>query len=68
MVVFKAMGFTSDREILEKICYDFEDYEMMELLKPSIEEAFYVQSQELALDYIGKRGTTVGVTKERRIK
>ncbi|KAJ3053563.1 DNA-dependent RNA polymerase II [Rhizophlyctis rosea] len=68
MVVFKAMGFTSDREILEKICYDFEDYEMMELLKPSIEEAFYVQSQDLALDYIGKRGTTVGVTKERRIK
>jgi len=33
--------------------YDYNDEEMMEALRPSIEEAQPVQSQELALDYIG---------------
>ena len=41
---------------------------MMELLKPSLEEAFVIQTQEVALDFIGKRGNSVGATKERRIK
>ncbi|KAJ3039907.1 DNA-dependent RNA polymerase II [Rhizophlyctis rosea] len=68
MIVFKAMGITSDKEILEHICYDFEDYEMLEALRPSIEEAFYAQSQETALDYIGKRGAHTGIQKERRLK
>lgn len=34
--------------------YDYNDTEMMEALRPSIEEAQPVQSQELALDYIGE--------------
>ena len=34
--------------------YDFRDTEMMNGLRPSIEEAQPVQSQELALDYIGE--------------
>jgi DNA-directed RNA polymerase II subunit RPB2 len=41
---------------------------MLEMLKPCIEEAFVIQDQDVALDFIGKRGTTVGVTKEKRIK
>ncbi|CEG83450.1 Putative DNA-directed RNA polymerase [Rhizopus microsporus] len=41
---------------------------MLEMLKPSIEEAFVIQDQDVALDFIGKRGTTVGATRERRIK
>ncbi|KAL0306867.1 UNVERIFIED_CONTAM: DNA-directed RNA polymerase II subunit RPB2 [Sesamum radiatum] len=41
---------------------------MMELLRPSLEEAFVIQNQQVALDYIGKRGSTVGVTKDKRIK
>ncbi|CAM6035376.1 unnamed protein product, partial [Sphagnum compactum] len=41
---------------------------MMELLRPSLEEAFVIQNQQVALDYIGKRGSTVGVTREKRIK
>ncbi|KAL3690175.1 hypothetical protein R1sor_016484 [Riccia sorocarpa] len=68
IVVFRALGFVADKDILEHICYDFSDTAMMELLRPSLEEAFVIQNQQVALDYIGKRGSTVGVTKEKRIK
>jgi DNA-directed RNA polymerase II subunit RPB2 len=67
-VVFRALGFVADKDILEHVVYDFDDHEMMELLRPSIEEAFVIQSQAIALDYIGKRGSAVGVTREKRIK
>ncbi|KAK7376096.1 hypothetical protein VNO78_34948 [Psophocarpus tetragonolobus] len=68
IIIFRALGFVADKDILEHICYDFSDTQMMELLRPSLEEAFVIQNQQVALDYIGKRGTTVGVTKEKRIK
>lgn len=68
VVVFRALGAVADRDILERICYDFNDHEMLSLLKPCIEEAFVIQGQDIALDFIGKRGTTVGVSRERRIK
>ncbi|EFJ26753.1 hypothetical protein SELMODRAFT_148107 [Selaginella moellendorffii] len=68
IVVFRALGFVADKDILEHICYDFSDTAMMELLRPSLEEAFVIQNQQVALDYIGKRGSTVGVTREKRIK
>ncbi|KAJ3360468.1 DNA-dependent RNA polymerase II, partial [Kappamyces sp. JEL0680] len=68
VVVFRALGIVADRDVLEHICYDFNDHEMLSLLKPCIEEAFVIQGREVALDYIGKRGTQTGVTKERRIK
>lgn len=68
IVVFRALGFVADKDILEHICYDFSNTAMMELLRPSLEEAFVIQNQQVALDYIGKRGSTVGVTREKRIK
>jgi len=68
VIVFRALGQVADRDVLEHICYDRNDYEMLELLKPSIEESFVIQDQDVALDYIGKRGTTVGATKDKRIK
>lgn len=43
MVVFRALGFVSDRDILEHIIYDFDDPEMMEMVKPSLDEAFVIQ-------------------------
>lgn len=54
-IVFRAMGFVNDKEVLQHIVYDFNDAEMMDLLRPSIEEAFFINSEQLALDYIGKR-------------
>uniref|UniRef100_A0A7M5VCZ8 DNA-directed RNA polymerase n=1 Tax=Clytia hemisphaerica TaxID=252671 RepID=A0A7M5VCZ8_9CNID len=68
MIVFRALGFVSDRDILEHIIYDFNDTEMMEMVKPSLDEAFVVQEQNVALNFIGTRGARPGVTKEKRIK
>lgn len=68
LILFRALGAVTDKDILEHIVYDFADVDMMEALRPSIEEAQPVQSQELALDYIGKRGAAVGVTKVKRIE
>ena len=31
-VVFRALGFVADKDILEHLVYDFEDHEMMQLL------------------------------------
>lgn len=42
--------------------------DMMEGLRSSIEEAQPIQSRDTALDYIGKRGSAVGVTRARRIE
>jgi DNA-directed RNA polymerase II subunit RPB2 len=53
---------------LEHILYDFRDQEMIDMLRPSLEEAFPVQDQNVAKDYIGKRGSTEGITKEKRIR
>lgn len=67
-VVFRALGVVSDKDILNHICYDSNDHEMLEMLKPCIEEAFVIQDQNVALDFIGKRGTTLGIRKESRIR
>lgn len=32
MIVFRALGFVADRDILEHIIYDFDDPEMMEMV------------------------------------
>ncbi|KAF2356716.1 RNA polymerase Rpb2 domain 7 [Trinorchestia longiramus] len=68
MIVFRALGFVADRDILEHIIYDFDDPEMMEMVKPSLDEAFVIQEQNIALNFIGGRGARPGVTKEKRIK
>ncbi|CAH8355207.1 unnamed protein product [Eruca vesicaria subsp. sativa] len=68
IIVFRALGFVADKDILEHICYEFGDTQMMEFLRPSLEEAFVIQSQQVALDYIGKRGALYGAPKQKRIK
>eukprot|EP01094_Clydonella_sp_ATCC50884_P008296 TRINITY_DN1766_c0_g1_i2.p1 TRINITY_DN1766_c0_g1~~TRINITY_DN1766_c0_g1_i2.p1 ORF type:complete len:1180 (-),score=381.56 TRINITY_DN1766_c0_g1_i2:113-3652(-) len=68
VIVFRALGFVADRDILELICYDFEDKVIMEMLRPSLEEALSVSTQVDALDHIAKRGSTVGALRDKRIK
>lgn len=68
VIVFRALGFQNDKEIMKHICYDFEDEELMTALMPSIEEAQVIQDQEVALDFIGKRGPSIAVSRPARIK
>lgn len=49
IIVFRALGFVADKDILEHICYDFKDTQMMELLRPSLEEAFVIQNQQVPI-------------------
>lgn len=51
IIVFRALGFVADKDILEHICYDFADTQMMELLRPSLEEAFVIQNQQVPFIY-----------------
>ncbi|KAK0554784.1 DNA-dependent RNA polymerase II [Tilletia horrida] len=66
VIVFRALGIVPDREVLQHICYDFRDEAMLEMLKPCIEEAFVIQDRDLALDFIGRRGTTTGLSRMKR--
>lgn len=68
-IVFRALGVVSDEDILNQICYDRNDSQMLEMLRPCIEEAFCIQDREVALDFIGKRGNQVsGFTRDRRVR
>ncbi|KAA8564910.1 hypothetical protein EYC84_010680 [Monilinia fructicola] len=67
-IVFRALGVVSDEDILNHICYDRNDTQMLEMLKPCIEEAFVIQDREVALDFIGKRGNGTSLTRDKRIK
>lgn len=68
-IVFRALGMVSDEDILNAICYDRNDTQMLEMLRPCIEEAFAIQDREVALDFIGRRGNNGhSVPKPVRIK
>ncbi|CAG9982099.1 unnamed protein product [Clonostachys byssicola] len=69
-IVFRALGVVSDEDILNHICYDRNDTQMLEMLRPCIEEAFCVQDREVALDFIGKRGNRdqAGLGREKRVR
>lgn len=67
MVVYRALGFLSDREIMNHIAGE-EDDAVREFLIPSIEEAAVIQDQLSALDFIGKRSAPVGAPRDKRIQ
>ncbi|RYH08862.1 hypothetical protein EON65_40585 [archaeon] len=54
VVVFRALGFISDKDVLQHIVYDFSDMDMMEKFRPSLEEARPIRTEAAALDFIGK--------------
>lgn len=68
VIVFRALGVVPDGDILEHICYDENDWQMLEMLKPCVEEAFVIQDRETALDFIGRRGNALGIRREKRIQ
>lgn len=67
-IVFRALGIVSDEDILNHICYDRNDTQMLEKLKPCIEEAFVIQDREVALDWIGSRGNSQSLSRPKRVK
>ena len=64
-IVFRALGVVSDEDILNHICFDRNDTQMLEMLRPCLEEAFVIQNRETALDFIAKRGNQRGVMSKR---
>lgn len=44
-VVFRALDVKSDRDILEHICYDVQDPQIIEMLKPCIDEGAVIQDR-----------------------
>ncbi|AFZ81227.1 DNA-directed RNA polymerase II subunit, putative [Theileria equi strain WA] len=67
-ILFRALGCVADRDILQRIVYDFEDKQMLNLMRATLEEASDYVTQETCLDFIGKRGPTVGAPLETRIQ
>jgi DNA-directed RNA polymerase II subunit RPB2 len=54
-VMFRALGITSDKDILKYIVYDLDkNADILEILKPSIQEASSKMSEELVFDYLLK--------------
>ena len=68
IIVFRALGFVEDREIVQRIVYDFSDSEMVRKLLDSIKEASVITERENALNFIGQRGSAINVTKRERVQ
>lgn len=68
IIMFRAMGFVSDRDIIEHIIYDCDDSDLHEMLKPSLDEAFVIKDEHNALNYIGSRGVNPGIPLQQRLK
>ena len=65
-VIFRALGFNSDREIIQHVYYGDDD--VSDFIMNSLEEASCIQDQEAALDFIGKRSAPIGSAKNKRIE
>ncbi len=69
ILLFRALGFTTDKEIFEMLCHDTSDKAMIELLKASFDEVGSERnSSDFALDYISKRTNNAAVQREVRIR
>mmetsp|Transcript_81325 Transcript_81325/g.143491 ORF Transcript_81325/g.143491 Transcript_81325/m.143491 type:complete len:1180 (+) Transcript_81325:88-3627(+) len=68
VIMFRAMGVVADKDILERIVFDMSDFAMVNACRLSIEDASPISTQEMALDFIAKRGPTMGATKDVRLQ
>jgi len=66
-ILLRALGCLSDKQIINKICYDPKDTDMCEAIRPSLEEAMSIMTEEDALDYISRRGSGTQYSRETRI-
>uniref|UniRef100_A0A7S1C2I4 DNA-directed RNA polymerase subunit beta n=1 Tax=Bicosoecida sp. CB-2014 TaxID=1486930 RepID=A0A7S1C2I4_9STRA len=69
VILFRALGCVADKKVLDRVVYDLDhDPEMVEMFRPSLEEAFVVQSRDVALDHIGRRGREHNIGREARVR
>tara|TARA_B100001013_G_scaffold57140_1_gene29976 strand:- start:80 stop:3565 length:3486 start_codon:yes stop_codon:yes gene_type:complete len=55
IILFKAIGILDKQTIIDSIVYNKNDSSMIDLLTNSISESEYINTEEMALNYIGKR-------------
>ncbi|KAJ9664153.1 DNA-dependent RNA polymerase II [Neophaeococcomyces mojaviensis] len=67
-IVFRALEVVSDADIIEKICFDQKDKEMIDMLMGSIAEGQVIQSTEVARDYIARRSNNTNLRQADRQK
>ncbi len=67
--MFRALGFQNDKQVLQHCVYDLGDNDLVELLRPSLEEARPITTTESARNFIGVRGAaSVEVSRENRVR
>jgi DNA-directed RNA polymerase II subunit RPB2 len=62
VVLFRALGFHNDRQVISHIVYDLADNDMVEAVRPSVEEARAITSTDAARNFIGKRAQNMQET------
>lgn len=62
VILFRALGCKSDKEILNMVLSDPTDTSMSEAFRPSLEEALPFTTQEDCLDYIAQYGGSLSMT------
>lgn len=67
-VVLKALGITSDKKMVEMVCGNLEDLEMVRYFSASVEQTSNVRHIDTALDYIGIRSTNASTNRQRRLQ
>ena len=70
-IIFKALGLESDKEIIQSIINDIdnpENIELIQLLKPSLEEASVISTQQLAIEYLTKYTVCTNQPKDIKIE
>ena len=66
-VLFRALNFLSDKQVLYRICFDCPDNtDIKETLRPRLELAKMINSKD-ALDYLAKRGAAQAYTRDKHI-
>jgi DNA-directed RNA polymerase II subunit RPB2 len=66
VIIFRALGYRSDKLFLEKILYDLKDKTMLDMILPSIELTRDIQDKDDALHFIGKRANDYDSTWSRK--
>ena len=57
VILFRALGLESDKDIMDYIIFDEEDNSFKELLRPSLEYASEYRGKTECLEYIGNKAT-----------